>query len=348
LGPSGAELVLWDGVHERQFAGPRRFGVRVEYRYWQINNAGHVAWAERLGDPLFQVYLWDGVSARLLTERAQGIDSLDLNDAGQVVWNAQTEEGPAIFFWNGAEVQRLTHDANHYRSPKLNNRGQIVWSTELRAFEATPRVIDLWTRGTVRRLTDPYQLVNSGNPEINDAGQVVWAASDGRFGGYYNDDEIYLWTGSNIQRLSDNNFPDVAPRLNNAGQVVWTGFPANLSIGPVQKAISFYTPARVRSLTLAGPSVLGGQPTAGVVTLSEPAPQGGAVITLTSADPRRASVPATVSVAGGATTAHFAVQTAGVGDTATVLITATYAGSSGTEALTVLRRGPNLGIPARP
>jgi hypothetical protein len=99
-------------------------------------------------------------------------------------------------------------------------------------------------------------------------------------------------------------------------------------------------PAQLPTLTglLLAPSVVvGGQSSAGTVTLAWPAPSGGAVIALSSSSSSVASVPATVRVPGGATSASFVVSTKPVKRTKTTTITASYNGSSVSTTLTVTR-----------
>jgi uncharacterized protein (TIGR03790 family) len=82
----------------------------------------------------------------------------------------------------------------------------------------------------------------------------------------------------------------------------------------------------VNSLGLNPQQVVGGAPFTGnstaTITLSAPAPSGGASFNLTSDQPAAASVPASVTVAAGSTTATFAVTTAAVAAAASVKITA--------------------------
>jgi hypothetical protein len=81
-------------------------------------------------------------------------------------------------------------------------------------------------------------------------------------------------------------------------------------------------------------SVNGGSPSTGTVTLSGPAPSGGAVVYLTSSA-SAASVPASVTVAAGATNATFTVNTSAVTTSTPATISAAYAGATKTAVLTV-------------
>ena len=92
------------------------------------------------------------------------------------------------------------------------------------------------------------------------------------------------------------------------------------------------------TLTLSPTSVVGGTSTTGTVTLTAPAPAGGASVTLASSKPSLASVPASVIVAAGATSASFNVTTATTKRNTSVTISATYSSVTKTATLTVRRR----------
>ena len=89
------------------------------------------------------------------------------------------------------------------------------------------------------------------------------------------------------------------------------------------------------SLVLSPASVTGAsQSSAGTVTLSAPAPSGGAQVLLSS-DNSAAQVPASVTVPAGSTSATFTVTTSAVSASTSVTISASYAGTTQTAALTV-------------
>ena len=93
----------------------------------------------------------------------------------------------------------------------------------------------------------------------------------------------------------------------------------------------------LQSLTISPPWVLGGFTATGTVRLSDPAPEGGAVIQLVSSDPSRASVPTTVTVPAGQTTATFTIRTyPRFFAITTVTITATYNNTSRSASLVVV------------
>ena len=87
-------------------------------------------------------------------------------------------------------------------------------------------------------------------------------------------------------------------------------------------------PPSVQSVTLSPGTVTGGANSTGTVTLSGPAPAGGAVVQLASNNTTAATVPGTVTVAANATTATFTASTKAVAAVTPVTITATLNGSA--------------------
>jgi hypothetical protein len=89
------------------------------------------------------------------------------------------------------------------------------------------------------------------------------------------------------------------------------------------------------SLTLIPPSVVGGSPSQGTVTLTSAAPASGITVTLSSSNTAAATVPGSVTIASGATSATFTVTTSSVTTSTSSTISATYNGFTETAALTV-------------
>ena len=101
-------------------------------------------------------------------------------------------------------------------------------------------------------------------------------------------------------------------------------------------SVTAVPPPGVTAVTLSPAQVQGGNPTTqNTVTLSGPAPAGGAVVMLSSNN-AAATVPNTVTVAAGATVSPaFTINTTAVSSTANVTISASYGGSSATAMLSV-------------
>ncbi len=100
----------------------------------------------------------------------------------------------------------------------------------------------------------------------------------------------------------------------------------------------------LQSLTLNPNQVVSGESSVGTVTLTAPAPSGGAVVTLTSSNPAVASVPASVTVSAGATQATFAVSTGAVSSQTTVTIQGSYGGGTASADLTVVPEQALAGV----
>ncbi|HEY4818061.1 MAG TPA: hypothetical protein VIH67_11570 [Candidatus Acidoferrum sp.] len=99
-------------------------------------------------------------------------------------------------------------------------------------------------------------------------------------------------------------------------------------------------PTSLASVSLNPASVTGGNSSTGTVTLSGPAPSGGAPVILSSSNTTAARVPSSVMVAPGATSATFAVSTSAVASSTTVVISGTYSGATKTASLTVTPAPP--------
>ena len=102
-----------------------------------------------------------------------------------------------------------------------------------------------------------------------------------------------------------------------------------------------YVPVQtIVSLTLNPTSVIGGNTSTGTVTLSGPAPNGGAPIALASSNTGVATVVSPVTVAAGTTSATFTVASLPVATNSSVTISATFGSSTKSAALAV--RAPTL------
>ncbi len=104
-----------------------------------------------------------------------------------------------------------------------------------------------------------------------------------------------------------------------------------LTINPAAKAA-------LATLTLTPTTVRGGSSSTGKVTLTAPAPAGGARVTLASSNTSRATVPASVVVAEGTTSKTFTVTTVATRRGGSATISAAYGGLTRTASLTVTRR----------
>ena len=109
----------------------------------------------------------------------------------------------------------------------------------------------------------------------------------------------------------------------------------NLTIIPSYNLSLTMSPClTLSSLSMSAANVLGGNNTKGTVTLSGPAPAGGATVTLSS-NSSAASVPASIKIASGATSRSFLVTTTPVATDTPVNIQASFNGAVQNAGLTV-------------
>ncbi|HZH98030.1 MAG TPA: proprotein convertase P-domain-containing protein, partial [Fimbriimonadaceae bacterium] len=107
------------------------------------------------------------------------------------------------------------------------------------------------------------------------------------------------------------------------------------------------TTAALSNLTFNPPSVVGGNPSTGTVTLTSAAPTGGASVSLTSSS-TAITVPASVTVPAGATTATFTANTIRVTADVTRSVSATYLGVTKSANLTVIASAGVSNLTASP
>jgi hypothetical protein len=144
------------------------------------------------------------------------------------------------------------------------------------------------------------------------------------------------YDGTLMIDVTDNNFDSRAPYLSGGISAdLWTYTTSYVMAvdNVIVRTLAAPTPV-LSSLSLNPTSVVGGNPSQGTVTLSGPAPSGGAVVSL-SDNSSAASEPATVTVPGGSTSATFTITTSPVTRSRSVTISAAAGGVTKTAVLTV-------------
>lgn len=101
----------------------------------------------------------------------------------------------------------------------------------------------------------------------------------------------------------------------------------------------------LNSLLLNPMAITGGSSAIGTITLSAPAPIGGATVSLSSTNAAVAGVPGNATILAGATGTTFTVNSSAVGASTPVTISASYSGVTEADSLTVLSPPPP-GTPA--
>jgi len=105
--------------------------------------------------------------------------------------------------------------------------------------------------------------------------------------------------------------------------------------GATQTAMLTVQAPELEPIVLTPSSVIGGTGAAAALTLTFPAPAGGAIITLTGSTPAAATLPASATIPAGQTTVSVPITTNAVTVTQAVTITAAYGGVTKTAKLTV-------------
>ena len=114
----------------------------------------------------------------------------------------------------------------------------------------------------------------------------------------------------------------------------------NINVGwtdntPGNLDIFFTRSVSLSALSVSPSTVTGGDSSTGTVTLSAPAPSGGAIVSLASSDTSVATVPDTITVPTGATSTTFPVSTSPVSSSTSVIISGSYNGTAQSASLTV-------------
>ncbi len=136
----------------------------------------------------------------------------------------------------------------------------------------------------------------------------------------------------------DGRFPDATMLEDSDGNLVGaTDNGGRGDNGVVYKlAAALPNPVKLIAVAISPASVVGGKTNAtGTITLSKPAPSGGAKVTLTSSNSSAAAVTSSVTVPANSETAKFTVTSKAVTASATLTITAAYNKASKTAKITV-------------
>jgi hypothetical protein len=194
--------------------------------YPKISNSGQVVWMGSSEDT--HVYLYDGNTTRVVSQGV-GVNPNyipDINDMGVVVWDDRYE----VYMSDGVNRTNISSRPGRDENPKINDHGVVVWqgcdTADCSYLGDGDYEIFLYDG------TSTTQLTNNGfhdeNPQINNNGYVVWnggmcktevcknTIGDG-------DHEIFLYDGTTIMQITDNDYREVNPKINEMGQVVWEG-----------------------------------------------------------------------------------------------------------------------------
>ncbi|HEX8558858.1 MAG TPA: hypothetical protein VF668_12170 [Pyrinomonadaceae bacterium] len=310
-------------------------------------------------------FMWSGSAASAVdltplglgfgAGRALGTDGVQQVGFGQQVLGINAFSGPFAVVWSGTADSAVNLNPPDSGSSQANavSGGQQV------GFGYYPHRALLWS-GSAESVVE-LQPDGFAASEAN-ATNGVQQAGSGFVGDAFTMEghsHALVWAGSAASAVDLNQFlppgftDAAATGIDAAGNVVgWASRgpsddPANVHAvmwKPVEAGAVF-----AQSLALSRSSIVAGDAVRATVTLSQPAPQGGAVVTLSrvvapaadgSASPVTVEMPSAVNVGEGETSAGFDILTGvttlnGFGRPLLVDIQATYGGATPTATLTV-------------
>ncbi|MET0623713.1 MAG: hypothetical protein ABW250_12085 [Pyrinomonadaceae bacterium] len=312
----------------------------------------------------FHPFLWSGSAASAVdltplglgfgAGRALGTDGVQQVGIGFEVIGINAFTGPFAVLWSGSAESAVNLNPFDAATSQAN----AVAGGQQVGYGYTPSRALLWS-GSAESVVDlhPEGYTSSEANATNGSKQVGY--------GYIFDpvtqvshSHALVWTGSAASAVDLNQFlPDgytdaAATGIDAEGNVV--GWAGRGSSDPANVHAVMWKPVAAdavlaRSLVLSPSNVVGGDAARATVTLTRPAPQGGAVVTLAraiatptagSAAPVTVEMPSTVNVAEGETSASFDIQTGvttlnGFSRAVLVEIQAAYGGTTPTATLTV-------------
>ncbi|MDR3691796.1 MAG: PQQ-binding-like beta-propeller repeat protein [Fimbriimonas sp.] len=221
------------------------------------------------------------------------------------------------FKWSSLVGIPHTYSPEYVSSPAVSSNGIVyVGSANGHLYSFASDGTLNWTFTTaLDPYNNPYSIQSS--PALGSDGTVYIGPSDGN---------VYA--------------------LNPAGSVNWVANVTNQTVSSpalaqdgtlyvcAETALVAFKNVLPASLTVSPTMLIGGTAASGTITLSTPAPVGGAVVTLTSSN-SAASVPPTIAIAAGSTSGAFAIATTSVSQQTPVTISGSLNGQSVTASLTV-------------
>ncbi|NQU21930.1 MAG: hypothetical protein HQ567_11660 [Candidatus Nealsonbacteria bacterium] len=197
-----SEIFLYDGTDVTQLTD-NIYGDR----YPQVSGS-NVVWRGGDGNDDSEIFLYDGSTAttKQLTDNGYPDDQPQISGSN-VVWQGGSGGDAEIFFYDGSTTKQLTNTSHHHSNPQISG-SNVVWSCVEGYF--------FYDGSTTKRLN--YSDAGT-HPEVSGS-NVVW---NGRLNSGA-DYEIFLYDGTDITQLTDNNYEDGSVQVSGSN-VVWNGYP---------------------------------------------------------------------------------------------------------------------------
>ena len=156
-------------------------------------------------------FFFNGTSFTRLSNNIVADDNIQLNNAGQSVWEGWDGQDFEIFYHDGTTTTQLTNNIVDDLGSQINDNGQVVWSgAGATGVDGEIFIYDVTTT-TTTQITDDN--INNVTPEINASGAVVWGG----------DGDIFFYDGATITQVTNNTFIEHSPEISNNGNMIWLG-----------------------------------------------------------------------------------------------------------------------------
>jgi len=223
------EIFLFNGTSMRQITNDSDDDEQP-----QINDAGGVVWKseDNVGSELdSEIFSFNGVSAARLTRDHDRLDeSPKIGTDGAVAWQS------AHYLWDDDNfevlgIEILVYDGESTTvisgsewalEPLITDSGNIVWGGMMLA--AGGNQIFVHDGSTVTEIFEPGTFVGYSSYAASNYGvaaggivdPVTYSAAEA---------EIWVYDGTAVTQLTDNDYLDHEPSINNDGQVAWLAKP---------------------------------------------------------------------------------------------------------------------------
>ncbi len=196
---------------------------------------GRVAWRGLIPQPdgtnVFQIFYYDGSLIRQLSQNGQygsNITSPSINN-GQVAWGqpmSYDQNVWGLFFYDGTTVRQIEMPSGMVYKGSISIGNASAWTpflsngrVAITAFDGHDYEVLVWENGSFSQLT------NNSTDDIAlsiDGSYVLISGYDGG-----TDTEIFLWNGTYMTKITDNNFDEWSGNVAMSnGWVAWADLDA--------------------------------------------------------------------------------------------------------------------------
>lgn len=202
------EILTWDNTG----GVPVNLSNNTFLDRYADSQGDNLVWVERDDSFIRRVKHFNGTSTTTVGTSTFAINDPDV-DGQKVAWDGFEHGGTnnhEIFYYNGTTAVQLTDDEKNDFAPQVQGDNVVWWN-----LVAGVSTIQYFDGSTVQTIS-----TTSRNqwPQI-DGDYVVWQGK-GETIGTLDDDEIFLWDGSQVIQLTDNDVDDIFPQIS-GNHIVW-------------------------------------------------------------------------------------------------------------------------------